>query len=160
MYWVDATCGRVAPAPWASGVGNPEIATYGPPTGGGDILDSKTAATLDYPNTSKLFMAKATIQTGPDAGKTVYITPSYVTPSGLNGLVQAYLPRSPWGFDNVKAGDKLKIDNRDYVSFMFVPSRRRVISFYDFPDLRSAPNDQMPELQPLPQPGTSPIMCS
>lgn len=140
-----------AGGPSAMGVGagrNPATATYGPAPAGKDILDSKTAMRINYPDVAKLFLARATIQTGPDAGKVVYLQPSMS--GNANGMVQAYLPRSPWAFDNVKDGDKLKIDNRDYVAFMYIYRHLgEALTFFDFPEMRNAPNRMMPEYQQL-----------
>lgn len=139
-----------AGGPSAMGVGggrNPDTATYGPAQPGKDILDSKTAIRIDYPDLAKLFLAKMTIQTGPDAGKEVYVGPPM---SGGGDLLQAYLPHSPWAFDNVKDGDKLKIDNRDYVAFMYIYRHLgEALTAFDFPEMRNAPNRQMPEYQQL-----------
>ena len=58
-------------------------------------------------------MSKVTITTGPDAGKTMYV-------SGIrDGVVMPFIARAAYVFDNVKAGDKIQVDNRDWIAYMF-----------------------------------------
>ena len=90
---------------------NPDTATYGAEAS--DVLDSKPAAILRFDDLNKLFMAKVTITTGPDVGKEMYL-------SGIRGdMMLPFIARAPYGFDNVKAGDELRVDNCDWLAYMY-----------------------------------------
>ena len=89
----------------------PEVLN-GDPTG---AAQAKPAIRVDWPGDyTKLFMSRVTILSGPDAGKA-----TYVTSMKPGGVVQAFIPRSPWGFNNVKVGDRVRVDNRDWLAFMY-----------------------------------------
>jgi hypothetical protein len=93
-----------------------DTATFG--AEGGDILQSKPAASLDWTgDPQKLFMATATILTGPDAGKKMLLSGVASGPDGAR--YTAFTARAPYGFNNVRDGDRIRIDNRDWIAYLY-----------------------------------------
>jgi hypothetical protein len=101
---------------------NPDVATYGSDSGA--VLKAKQGAIVGYPgDLQRLFMGKITILSGPDAGKSMLIS------STRDGVVQPFVARASYAFDNVKPGDKVRIDNRDFVAYMYYHRHAAEVSY-------------------------------
>ena len=63
---------------------------------------------------ASLFMTRVTIITGTNAGKS-----TYVAMPRAGGVVDAFIQRSADVFHKVKVGDRVRIDNRDWLAYMY-----------------------------------------
>jgi hypothetical protein len=89
-----------------------DTATFGAEAG--TATESRPAAILNYPGDLRdLFMAKATILSGPDAGKSMYLS------GRREKMMLPFTARAPYAFTNVKAGETIRVDNRDWIAYMY-----------------------------------------
>lgn len=82
-------------------------------TAGTAGLPAVFAARVDHPDSDQLFMAKLTVTSGKAAGRTMYI----MTVAD-HGLVP-FSERCPEMFADVEPGDEVRIDNRDYLAYLY-----------------------------------------
>ena len=81
----------------------------------GDPKNFKQSATIDYngdPN--KLFQSTVTILSGKDKGRK-----GQIISVRKDNLITPFLSSDGFIFENVEAGDKIAISNRDYLAFLF-----------------------------------------
>ena len=90
---------------------NPDIATYGAEKI--DIANEKYGAVLKIDDPKRVMMSKITILSGPDTGKWMYAW----TVSG--DVVIPFVAVTPFAFNNVKPGDKVRVDNRDFLAYLY-----------------------------------------